>query len=71
MGDIDSLRISPKIRTSRSTDSFVVPFYKKEIARKLISYLGSKIWNDLNQDLKESPSANSFKYTLKRRFLKS
>ena len=38
-----SWQISPNIRTSRSTESFVVPFYKKEIARKSISYLGSKI----------------------------
>ena len=71
MDDIYSLRISPNIRTCRSTDSFVVPFYKKEIARKSISYLGSKIWNDLNQDIKASPSANSFKHALKRRFFKS
>ena len=49
MGDIYSLRISPNIRTRRSTDSFVVLFYKKEIARKSISYLGSKIWNDLSR----------------------
>ena len=34
MGDIYSLRISPNIRTRRSTDSFVVSFYKKQIARK-------------------------------------
>ena len=46
-------------------------FIKKEIARKSISYLGSKIWNDLNQDLKASASANSFKHALKKRFFKS
>ena len=34
MGGIYSMRISPNIRTRRSTGSFVVPFYKKEIARK-------------------------------------
>ena len=44
---------------------------KKEIARKSISYLGSKIWNDLNQDIKASPIANSFKHALKGHFLKS
>ena len=71
MDDIYPLRISPNIRTRRSTDSFVVPFYKKEIARKSISYLGSKIWNDLNQDVKASPSVNSFKHALKRHFFKS
>ena len=34
MSDIYSLRISPNITTRRSTESFVVPFYKREIARK-------------------------------------
>ena len=43
MDDIFILRVSPNIRTRRSTGSFVVPFYKKETARKSISYLGSKI----------------------------
>ena len=71
MGDIYSLRISPNIRTLGSADSFVVPIYKIEIARKSISYLGSKIWNDLNQDMKPSPSAISFKHALKRLFFKS
>ena len=71
MGDIYSLQISPNARTGRSTSSFIVPVYKKEIARKLISYLGSKTWNDLNEDVKASPSANSFKHPLKRRFFKS
>ena len=51
MGDIYPLRISPNIRTRRSTDIFFVPFYKKEFARKSISYLGSKIfYQDINQD---------------------
>ena len=71
MDDIYSLQILPNIRTRRSTDSFVVPSYKKEIARKSIPYLGSKIRNDLNQDIKASPSANSFKHALKRRLFKS
>ena len=29
------------------------------------------IWNDLNQDIKAFPSANSFKAALRRRFFKS
>ena len=32
-------------------------FHKKEIARKSVSFLGSKIWNDLNQDIKAYPNA--------------
>ena len=62
IGDIYSLQISRNIRTRRSTDNFAAPFYKKEIARKSTSYLRSKIWNDLNQDIKITPSANSFKH---------
>ena len=38
MDDIYSLPISRNIRTLRSTDSFIVLFYKKEIVRKSISY---------------------------------
>ena len=60
MGDIYSLRISPNVRTRRSTDSYVVPFYKKEIARKSISFLGSKTWNDLGQDIEASPKCKQF-----------
>ena len=71
IGDVYSLQIFPNIGTRRSTDSFVVLFNKKQIARKLISYLGSKIWNDLNQDIKAYPSANSFQYALKGCFFKS
>ena len=52
-------------------DSIVLPFYRKEIARKLISYLESKIWSDLNQHIKASASANSFKHPLKKRIFKS
>ena len=55
-------RFSPNIRTCWSTYSFVVPSYKKEIARKSIFYLGPKIWNNLNQDIKAPPGANSFKH---------
>ena len=70
IGDIYSLRISPNIRKRKSTDSFIVPFYIKEITGKSISYLRSKICNELNQDIKASPSANSFKHPLKKRFFK-
>ena len=64
VSDICSLRISPNIRTRRSTDSFDVPLHEQEIAIKLISYLGSKIWNDLNQDIEASASVSSFKHAL-------
>ena len=65
MDNIYSLQILPNIRARRSTDSLAVPFYNKEIVRKSISYSESKIWNDLNQDIKTSASANSFKHALR------
>ena len=71
MNEVFSLRAAPKIRTRRSTNNFTEPFYKKEISRKSISYLGSKIWNDLNEDIKTSPSTNSFKHAIKRHFFNS
>ena len=43
MDEIYSLRISTNSRTHSSTDSFFPPFYKREITRKSISYLWSKI----------------------------
>ena len=49
---------------------FIVPSYEKEIARKWIFYLGSKIWNDLNQDIRASPRGNSFKHVSKTHFFK-
>ena len=39
VGDIYSLLVSPNMRTRRLTDTFVAPFYKKEIASKPISYV--------------------------------
>ena len=71
VSDISSLRISTNIRTRSSTNSFFVRFYEKEIARKSIFNLGTKVWNDLNEDIKTSPSENSFKHVLKRCFFKS
>ena len=63
MGDIYSLGIFPNIRTRRSTYSFVVTFYKKRICYKIsssISYLGYKIWNNVNQYIKASPYCKQF-----------
>ena len=68
MGDIYSFWISPNIRPRRSTDSFVVPFTKTKLLENQFVNLGSKISNDLNQDIKAFASANSSKHALKRRF---
>ena len=41
--DIYTLNSSPFVRIRRSMDNFVEPIYMKEISRKSISCLGSKI----------------------------
>ena len=62
---IYTLNVSLIVKTRRSVDSFVEPIYAKEISRKSISYLGSKIWNGLDRNIKTS---NSFKHALKIQF---
>ena len=60
MADIHSLQISPNIWTRRSTDSFVVPCYKKETAGKSISYSGFEIWNDFQPKYKSISQYKGF-----------
>ena len=43
MSDIYTLNSSPVVKSRRSVDSLVEPIYVKEICRKSISYLESKI----------------------------
>ena len=65
MWDIYTLNSSPVIKTRWSVDNFVKANYMKEISRKSILYLGSKIWNGWDKSIKTSTSANSFKHALK------
>ena len=65
MWDIYTLNSSPVIETRWSVDNFVEPNYMKGISRKSISYLGSKIWNGWDKNIKTSTSTNSFKHVLK------
>ena len=65
MSDTYTLNSSPVVKTRRSVANFVEPIYMKEISRKLTSYLGFKIWNGLDKNIKTSTSMNSFKYALK------
>ena len=71
MSDMYTLNSSPVAKTRRSVDSFVEPICVKEISRKLISYLESKIWNSLDKNIKTSTPTNSFKHILKKQFLKN
>ena len=54
MSDIYTLNCSPVVKTRRSTD----------LPRKSISYLGSKIWNGLDKNIKTYTSTNNFKHAL-------
>ena len=72
MTDIYTLNSSPVEKTRRSVANFVEPIYMKEISMKLISHLGSKIWNGLDKNIiKTSTSTNSFKYALKNKSYKT
>ena len=61
MSDIYTLNSSLVLKTRRSVDSLVEPIYVKEISRKSILYLGSKIWNDLDKNVKTSKKKNKIK----------
>ena len=61
LSDIYTLNSSLFVKTRRSVDSFLEPIYMKEISRKSISYLGSKIWNGFDRNIKTS----SLKHALK------
>ena len=71
MSDICTLNSSPVVKTRRSVDNFLGPIYVKEMSTQSISYLGSKIWNGLDRNIKTSTSINSFKHALKKQFLKN
>ena len=52
-------------------NSFVEPNYVREVSRKSIWCLGSKIWNGIEKNIKTCTSTNSFKHALKKQFLKN
>lgn len=66
---IYTLNSSPVVRTRRSLNNFIEPIFVKDISRKSISYLGSKIWNDLDKNIKTFTFTNSFKHF--KQFLKT
>ena len=68
MSDIYLNNNDPNVRTRRSVNSLMQPNYLNNVSRKALSYLGPKIWNDLDQGVKISPSTNSFKHNLKKEF---
>ena len=47
-----TLNSSSVVKTRKSVDSFVESIYLKKISRKSISYLGTKVWNGLDKNIK-------------------
>ena len=56
--------------TRRSKNKLDKPFRKSNKGRNGLSYLGPKIWNSLNSDLKSVKIVNSFKHKIKDIFFK-
>ena len=51
--------------TRRSKNKLDKPFRKSNKGQNVLSYLGPKIWNSLNSDLKSANNVNSFKHKIK------
>ena len=47
-----------------------IPMRKHEYGKNCLSYLGATIWNNLENDIKEAKSSNSFKHKIKDKFFK-
>ena len=56
--------------TRRSKNKTDKPFRKSNIGQNGLSYLGPKIWNALNSDLKSAKNVNSFEHMIKDKFFK-
>ena len=56
--------------TRRSKKKFDIPFRKSKTGQNFLSYLGPKIWNILNSDLKSAENVHSFKHKIKDKFFK-
>ena len=56
--------------TRRSKNKLNQPFRKSNTGQNGLSYLGPKIWNSLQSDLKSCKNVNSFKHKIKEKFFK-
>ena len=54
--------------TRRSKNKLNLPFRKTNMGQNGLSYIGPKIWNSLQSDLKSSNNVNSFKHKIKDKF---
>ena len=56
---------SPHDRATRNRDLFQIPRFKTSTGQRTFSYRAVKLWNNLDKDVKDSKSLNSFKKALK------
>ena len=70
MGDI--FIKSGNTRRTRFTDEskLVLPFRKHDYGKNCLSYLGAKIWNNIDNVTKEVKTCNNFKHKIKDKFFK-
>ena len=54
--------------TRRSKNKLNLPFRKTNMGQNGLSYVGPKIWNSLQSDLKSLNNVNSFKHKIKDKF---
>ena len=52
-----------ELRNTKS--NLAVPLMRTVSGQKVLSYRGTKVWNKLNNIIKEAPSVNSFKSRLR------
>ena len=50
---------------TRSSNNLYVPFYRYQVSRSTIRFIGPKVWNTVDTFLKQSPSLSSFKKRFK------
>ena len=56
---------SPHDRATRNRDLLQIPRFKTSTGQRTFSYRAVKLWNNLDKDVKDSKSLNSFKKALK------
>ena len=62
---IKKFQKSPHDRATRNRDLFQIPRFKTSTGQRTFSYRAVKLWNNLDKDVKDSKSLNSFKKALK------
>ena len=54
--------------TRRSGHRLILPYRKNNRGQKCLSFMGPKIWNNLNSELKTTENVNTFKHKIKNTF---